>query len=496
MNFCAELRALARQNSDKLALLGAHGVMSRAELDGAAMNFARWLRAEGVVPGERVAVHGTNTADIVVTLLGCFYAGIVAVPLNTRFKPAEIQYVLNHSRPRLCFSQPALADSVLSVQSEIPGLAEVRTGPPPGLPGSDLGGPDADAPAAILYTSGTTANPKGVTHTHRTLAASAATMRASGLDESAVAVVAMPVMHAAGLCGSLLSALAAGATVVLPSGPDAAALLDSIERWNGTWTLGLPAIMRLVAAEQERQPRPLASMRHWLAGGDSVPVDLLRRWERLFGRPLIEGYAMTESCAIAYNPISDVRPGSIGRPADGVDVRVINLDGTPAADSSPAADGHVGELAVLSPANFIGYWNDPAATASALVNGWLITGDLGLRDAEGYIWFRGRRKELIIRGGSNVSPLEVEKALRQFPAVIEAGVVGVPDEAFGERVVAFVAIRAGHAGDEAELRRFCRDLLADYKIPERVGFLPALPKGPTGKPLRRALREMAIEAGF
>jgi long-chain acyl-CoA synthetase len=154
----------------------------------------------------------------------------------------------------------------------------------------------------------------------------------------------------------------------------------------------------------------------------------------------------------------------------------------------------LGELAVLSPANFTGYWNDPGATAAALVDGWLLTGDLGYRDGEGYIWFGGRRKDLVVRGGSNISPLEVEEALQECPAVMEAGVVGVPDETFGERVVAYVALRAGKSVTERELRQFCRDRLADYKVPERVAFIPALPKGPTGKAQRRVLREMALEA--
>jgi long-chain acyl-CoA synthetase len=192
---------------------------------------------------------------------------------------------------------------------------------------------------------------------------------------------------------------------------------------------------------------------------------------------------MTESVIIAWNRPDGVRNGSIGTAASGVDLRVLDFDGV------PVAEGEIGELAVRSPSVFVGYWNDPAATASTLVEGWLMTGDLVRRDRDGYIWFRGRRKEVIIRGGSNVSPQEVEEALYQHPAVMEAGVIGVPDELYGERVVACVSLREGKVASEEELKEFVKDRLADYKVPEWIAFLSELPKGITGKVQRRALKK-------
>jgi long-chain acyl-CoA synthetase len=486
-NISARLRAVARQYSAKTALMGGGRVLTYGELDLAAMGLARRFLAEGLIQGDRVAIQGTNSVDVVVAMLACFHAGLVAVPVNTRFKPPEIQYVLDHSRPRLCFSEPQFAAGVREIQPGVPGLSAVYTELPPGVPGPDPETPPADSPALILYTSGTTARPKGVTHTLRTLLASTETIARWELDDSTVTAIAVPIMHTSGLNALLLPTLLAGGSVALLPAFDAAGLLDLIESRRCTVTLGLPAGMQFVAAEQEQRPRNLASMRAWFSGGDTVPVSLQQRWERVCGGPLIEGYAMSESLVIASNPPGAIRTGSIGVPAPTVEIRALDPDG------NPVPDGEIGELAVRSPANFVGYWNDPEATGRTLVGGWLRTGDLGRRDGDGYFWFEGRTKELIIRGGSNISPQEVEGALLQHPAVMEAGVVGVPDEVYGERVVAFVALREGRSASESELREFTRQRLADYKVPDRISFLPVLPKGLTGKLQRRALRDLGLK---
>ena len=243
----------------------------------------------------------------------------------------------------------------------------------------------------------------------------------------------------------LLPTLITGGAVALLPTFDPAKLLDLIESKHCTFSFSLPAGMQFVAAEPERSPRDLSSMTTWLAGGDAVPLSLQQWWKRLSDCPLLEGFGMSESLVITFNPPSANRPGSLGLPAGKVEVRVLGFD------STPMADGESGELAVRSPANFVEYWEDPEGTKRAVVDGWLRTGDLGRRDADGYFWFAGRRKELIIRGGSNISPQQVEGALLQHPAVVEAGVVGSPDDVHGERVVAFAALSEGHAITEIEL---------------------------------------------
>jgi long-chain acyl-CoA synthetase len=490
MNLSNNLRATARKFGGKPALIGGHRCLTYRELDTAVMDLARRFLADGLVPGDCVAVHGCNTIEVVVTVLACFHAGLIVVPVNIRFKPAEVLYVLNHSRPRLCFCDPQLAEAVESIRPEAPSLGAVYTELPIGREGVDPAAPASDAPALVLYTSGTTAQPKGVTHTQRTLMASAETMLASGFDESTVAVVAMSMMHTAALSGTLLPTLLAGGCAVLLPRVDAAGLLDLIEAHRCTWTLVLPALMQCVAAEQERRPRQVGSMRYWLCGGDCVPVSLQERWTRLCGQTLKEGYGMSESMIISCHPASANRPGSVGRAAPTVEVRVVDSNG------ASAAAGAIGQIAVRSPANFIGYWRDPKATARTLVDGWLLTGDLGRLDHDGYLWFEGRLKEIIIRGGSNISPQEVEEALLRHAAVAEAGVAGAPDPVCGERVIAFAVLCEGGSAEEGELREFCRERLADYKVPDRVIFLSSLPKGITGKVQRRALKDLALARGL
>jgi long-chain acyl-CoA synthetase len=231
----------------------------------------------------------------------------------------------------------------------------------------------------------------------------------------------------------------------------------------------------------------VSSVRIAGAGGDTVPVALQNRFQSLFGIPLFECYGMTESLPITVNPRTAIRQGSTGRASEGVEVRLVDLSGR------EVPIGEIGEVVVRSPANCLGYWGDPAATANLFSDGWLHTGDLARRDAEGYYWFQGRMKQIIIRAGSNISPQEVEEALYRHPAVLEAGVVGQRDPVLGERVVAFAVLRGGAAATEEELRLFARERLADYKVPERILFFDALPKGLTGKVDRRALKEMLLD---
>jgi long-chain acyl-CoA synthetase len=222
-----------------------------------------------------------------------------------------------------------------------------------------------------------------------------------------------------------------------------------------------------------------------LAGGDSVPTILQQRFQSLFGIPLREAYGMTETGLSAGNPADLIRPGSLGKPFDGVDVRVVDHSGM------DASEGQTGEIVVRSPANFTGYWDDPEATREALRDGWLHTGDLAHQDADGYLWFEGRKKEIVVRDGSSMSPQEIEEVLYNHPAVLEVAVIGVPDPlpARGEQVFAFVRLRGGMEATESELRAYASQRLADFKVPAKIIFSERLPKGISGKIQRRALKE-------
>lgn len=468
----------AHRQPAKVAVTTNERSVTYAELQHAVECMARHLVNCGLRNGDRVAVHWHNSVEYVVLMLATLRAGLVVVPINPRLKAPEIAYVLGHSGARLCFSEPALAPLVNGVEV-ISNLPEF-TGDSEPLPEVD-----PDAPAMILYTSGTTARPKGVVHTQRTLFEDgrAAILCAIGSDERPLAISQMA--HIAALVCVYLPALIQGASAVLLPTFDAAAALDAIERHKCTYFFALPAFLQLMAEEQVEHPRNVSSLRGIFAGGDSVPVALQRRVREQFHVELLEGYGMTEVVPIACNPPADVRPGSIGRPTN-ASIRIVD------SERRDVEMGDVGELIVRSRGNCIGYWNDPEATKQLLEGGWLHTGDLATRGEDGYLWFQGRLKQIIIRGGSNISPQEVEEALYQHPAVLEAGVVGLPDPMFAEVPVAFVSLREGRSVLQEDLIAQARALLADYKVPTRIYFMDELPKGLTGKVDRRRLREILL----
>jgi long-chain acyl-CoA synthetase len=288
----------------------------------------------------------------------------------------------------------------------------------------------------------------------------------------------------------LLPAMAKGGTGVLVPAFDAPLVLDLIERFQVTYVFGLPSMVQALIEEQARKPRQVRSLRNFWGAGDSVPVSTQERFQSLFGIPVREAYGMTEIGPSISNPADAIRSGSLGKAIQGVEIRVVDAQG------EQTSDGQIGEIAVRSPARFAGYWDDPAATREAVRDGWMYTGDLARRDADGYLWFEGRKKEIIIRDGVNISPQEVEAAIYNHPAVLEVAVIGMPDPvgAHGERVLAFVSLKDGLVVGEQELRDHTRQQLADFKVPERFVFRTDLPKGITGKVARRALKEMLVAA--
>ena len=483
------LRQSAAKNPQKPAVISGDKVATYEALDRSSDALAEWLLREGLVPGDRLGIHWTNSVEVVNLYFACFKSGIIAVPVNNRLKAPEIAYILGHCKAKLCFSQPDLAPLAEEARAECPDLRNIYTALPPldDAP-ADTALPDLtpNRVAAILYTSGTTARPKGVMHSHISLTGSTVLMISLGVDENHVMLAVTQVLHIAALVGVMLPALACGATAVLQPAFDAAQTLDLIERWRCTSTIVLPAMLRFVVEEQDRHPRDVSSMRLCAAGGDTVPVKLQERFQALFGIPVREIYGMTEAGLVTCIREGALRTGSVGPEFDPVDVRVVDLAG------NVVTDGRVGELQVQSPANCLGYWENRQATEDTFSEGWLRTGDLVRRDADGFFWFEGRLKQIIIRGGSNISPQEVEEALYHHPAVLEAGVIGMPDPVHGEKVMAFVALRDGMTASEQELRDLVRSRIADYKTPERVIFLPVLPKGLTGKVQRRELKDLAL----
>jgi len=474
----------------KPALICGDRIVSYEALDQSTDALARWLLQEGLDTGDRVAIHWCNSVEVVNLYFACFKAGLIAVPVNNRMKAPEIAYVLGHSNARLCFSQPELAPLCMDVSADCPHLQRIYTALPVLNPADSesitLPEVTPDQVATILYTSGTTARPKGVTHTHVSLIAATEMMSSVGLNETDILLAATQMMHIAALSCVLLPGISKGGTVVLLPAFDAAQSLDLMQRWRCSSIFFLPAMLRFVVEEQGRNPRDVSSVRFCFAGGDTVPVVLQERLRSVFGVSVRELFGMTESVPITCIREGSPQPGSMGVALEVVDTRVVDQNG------HAVTDGRIGELQVQSPSNCVGYWQDPRATAATFDDGWLRTGDLVRRDANDFFWFEGRAKQIIVRGGSNISPQEVEEALYQHPAVLEAGVIGMPEPVHGEQVIGFVALHDGVFASEQELRDFVGSRIADYKTPERIIFLPLLPKGLTGKVDRRALRDLAL----
>ena len=433
VNLGSLLRHSATRSPRRPALICNEEIVSYEDLDRSTDALARWLIREGLQPGDRVAIHWCNSIEIVSLYFACFKAGLIAVPVNNRMKAPEIAYVLAHSGAKLCFSQPELASLCAGAHVDCPNLQRIYTALPlidnEQLTNVTLPDVTPDRAAMILYTSGTTARPKGVVHTHISLTAASGLMSSLGLDETHVMLGATQLVHIAALSCVLLPGIFNGATVVLIPAFDAGQFLDLIEHWRCSYMVLLPAMLRFVVEEQGRCPRDVSSMRLCIAGGDTVPVALQERFCSLFGTPVREMFAMTETIPIACIRDAALRNGSIGPALDIVDTRVADMTG------KVVADGMIGELQVQSPANCVGYWDDPGAIAATFDDGWLRTGDLVRRDANGFFWFEGRAKQIIIRGGSNIAPQEVEEALYHHPAVLEAGVIGMPDPVHGDSTV-------------------------------------------------------------
>jgi long-chain acyl-CoA synthetase len=434
------LDAAAVRDPASIAVICGDTATTREELRRASSALAGWLLARGLEPGCRVAVHWCNSIEVVTLYFACFKAGLIAVPINIRLKVPEVAWMLQHSQPAICFSQPQLN----SITSQAVAEAGIRVDIHSALPvleggSASLPTRDADEPCAIFYTSGTTARPKGVTHSHASLAGTAQLVGPMLSAARAIALSLTQVSHMSAMA-LLLPALFGPHTSVLLPAFDPGAALTLIERHRVDFLLGLPALLAMVAEEQSHRPRDVSSLRRCLVGGDAAPLMLHDKYRDLFSVPLYEAIGMSESVPISWNVEGDIRPGSCGKPRLGVEIKVVPLEGDPRG---------VGELAARSPATFLHYWRDPEATSETLRDGWIHTGDLVHEDVDGYLWFAGRLKQIIIRGGSNIAPQEVEDAIYQHPAVLETGVFGVPHPLWGQVVQACVVLREGHNVSEA-----------------------------------------------
>jgi long-chain acyl-CoA synthetase len=474
---------------DRTAIRMDDVVLSYTALDDLAARAAKLLTDRGLKPGERVGLMLPNVPAFAIAYYGALRAGGVVVPMNPLLKQREVEYYLSDSGAKILLAwHDMAAEAELGAKAAGAQFVTVAPGEFEELLASQtpFGDPvsrEADDTAVILYTSGTTGKPKGAELTHASLnqnqAVTARTLIELGPDD--VVMGCLPLFHVFGMTCGLNAAIANGATLTLIPRFDPPKALDVIGRDKVTVYEGVPTMYAAMLAVPDRSSYDVSSLRTCVSGGAALPLEVLRGFEEAFDCMILEGYGLSETSPVAsFNHPDAVRkPGSIGTPIEGVEMRLADEKG------GPVATGEIGEIQISGHNLMKGYWNKPEATAETIKDGWLSTGDMARQDDDGYFYIVDRKKDLLIRGGYNVYPREVEEVLYEHPAVAEAAVVGLPHESLGEEIGAAVALKAGATATPEELRDFVKERLAAYKYPRVVWIVDALPQGPTGKILRR-----------
>ncbi len=486
---------------------------SYAEFDQSVSMFASALLGVGVKEGDHVAFLLGNTPHFLISLYATMRIGATAIPINPIYSPDEISYILHNSDAKAVITldqllplvekaavafptieQYIICETSDDVEEKIEALPEaakekvqlfsrlIATGKPNFEPVSV----NENETAIILYTSGTTGHPKGAMLTHKNLYSNARDVGDYlGFSENDRIVATLPVFHVFALTVVVNAPLLKGATVLLLPRFSPSEVFNTIKSEQATVFAGVPTMFNFLYQYPEGKTEDFDSIRLAISGGASLPVALLHNFEEKFNVRVSEGYGLSEASPVTcFNPLDRERvPGSIGTNIVNVENKVVDEYG----DEVPV--GEVGELIVRGPNVMKGYYKMPEETAVAIRDGWLYTGDLARQDENGYFYIVDRKKDMIIVGGYNVYPREVEEVLFAHPDIVEAAVIGVPDPDFGEEVQAFVVLKKGAQLEEKALKEFCAKRLAKYKIPETIDFLDELPKNTTGKILRRSLKQ-------
>ncbi|MBN6188713.1 long-chain-fatty-acid--CoA ligase [Aneurinibacillus sp. BA2021] len=458
---------------------------------------AAGLFSQGIRKGDGVALLLGNSPEFVIAYYGILRLGAFAVPINPLFTQGEISYILGNSQAKAIIAHASEKQKLLEIKGRLENLKLIiytdveeqegtwkhlmETGDQTYVAASC----DEEDLAVILYTSGTTGKPKGAMLTHQNLASNADSVsELLEMNEEDRVVAVLPMFHVFSMTVCLNAPIARGSTVLIVPKFSPSDVVNMIRERKATVFVGVPTMYSFMFQLPETTREDFFSIRFCVSGGASIPVELLQKFEDKYDTFILEGYGLSETApVVAFNPLKGTRkPGSVGLNIKDVKSKVVDEDG------NELPRGDVGELVVQGPNVMKGYLGMPEATAAVLIDNWFYTGDLARMDDEGYIYIVDRKKDIIIVGGYNVYPREVEEVLYEHPAVVEAAVIGVPDEEYGENVKAYIVVKDEQVTIE-DMIQFCQDKLVKYKIPRYIEFLKELPKNSTGKILRRELRQ-------
>jgi long-chain acyl-CoA synthetase len=489
-NLAHDLREAAQMYPGRPAIKLDSTILTYEQLDDLSARAAGWLLRRGLQPGDAVGIMTPNVPHFPVFYYGVLRAGGAVVPMNPLLKAREVAHYLGDSGARLVLAWEDVAGEAARAGAATAGaeaviisgptLSEAATWP---LAPSVARRADDDT-AVILYTSGTTGTPKGAELTHANMHRNASVTATSllSLGPEDVVMGCLPLFHSFGQTCGLNAAVLSGACLTLVPRFSPAAALEVISRDGVTVFEGVPTMyVGLLGAGAGTTDT--SCLRLCVSGGAALPVDVLHGFEKEFEAVILEGYGLSETSPVAtFNRFGNRKPGSIGLPIEGVELTLVGPD-----DQVVTGTGEVGEIAVRGHNVMKGYWNRPEATATAMRDGWFRTGDLAKVDEDGFYYIVDRKKDMIIRGGYNVYPREIEEVLYEHPAVFEAAVIGVPHPSLGEEVGAAVTLRPGAQATAEELREYVKTRVAAYKYPRHVWLTDGLPKGPTGKLLKREI---------
>lgn len=505
LNLATLLDTAARRNPGKVALILDQMQMRYAELNGAANKIANGLRDRGVRPGDKVAIMLPNTPHFVMCYYGILKAGATVVPLNVLFKQHEVQYHLDDSDAVALIAWEGFLEDAANgfakadrchhlIVAQAPGstaslpdgalpLAALMADTSPVFQTYETGAEDT---AVILYTSGTTGRPKGaeLSHANMLMNAVVGAEKILRTNEDEIGLAVLPLFHSFGQTCVMNALIYSGATITMLPRFEPQKAMEIMQRDGVTYFAGVPTMYFYLLNFPGADQYNLSSLRRCCSGGASMPVEVMHAFNNKYDVKILEGYGLSETSPVAsfnhldYEPV----PGSIGTPIWGVEMRCVDGDG------KPVADGELGEIEIRGHNVMKGYYKREDATNEAIRNGWFRTGDVAYRDEKGFFFIKDRVKDMIIRGGFNIYPREIEEVLYGHPAIAEAAVIGMPDQALGEEVKAVVALKPGQQATAEEVMAYCKERLAAYKYPRSVEFMDALPKTATGKILKRELR--------